>query len=53
MSEALKHMYNVMNVWRLNEFYRQVGVIDIAGVWIFFLGGWWCCVMFSGKGFDR
>lgn len=31
-------MYNVMNVWRLNEFYRQVGVIDIAGVGIFFLG---------------
>lgn len=33
-------MYNVMNVWRLNEFYRQVGVIDIAGgMDFFFLGG--------------
>lgn len=32
-------MYNVMNVWRLNEFYRQVGVIDIAGGRDFFLGG--------------
>lgn len=47
-----------MNVWRLNEFYRQVGVIDIAGGRDFFLGGgrvggWWCCVMLSGKGFDR
>lgn len=47
-----------MNVWRLNEFYRQVGVIDIAGGRDFFfgggrVGGWWCCVMFSGKGFDR
>lgn len=40
-----------MNVWRLNEFYRQVGVIDIAGGRR--VGGWWCCVMFSGKGFDR
>lgn len=28
-----------MNVWRLNEFYRQVGVIDIAGGRDFFLGG--------------
>lgn len=29
-----------MNVWRLNEFYRQVGVIDIAGGRdFFFLGG--------------
>lgn len=50
-------MYNVMNVWRLNEFYRQVGVIDIAGGRDFFwggrVGGWWCCVMLSGKGFDR
>lgn len=45
-----------MNVWRLNEFYRQVGVIDIAGGRDFFWGGdggWWCRVMFSGKGFDR
>lgn len=31
-----------MNVWRLNEFYRQVGVIDIAGGRDFFfgVGGW-------------
>lgn len=31
-----------MNVWRLNEFYRQVGVIDIAGGrdFFFFGGGW-------------
>lgn len=28
-----------MNVWRLNEFYRQVGVIDIAGGRDFLLGG--------------
>lgn len=28
-----------MNVWRLNEFYRQVGVIDIAGGRDFFGGG--------------
>lgn len=30
-----------MNVWRLNEFYRQVGVIDIAGGRDFFWGGGW------------
>lgn len=28
-----------MNVLRLNEFYRQVGVIDIAGGRDFFWGG--------------
>lgn len=32
-----------MNVWRLNEFYRQVGVIDIAGGRDFFFG--WVVVL--------
>lgn len=43
-------MYNVMNVWRLNEFYRQVGVIDIAGGMDFFWvgGGVVLCLVVRG-----